>query len=83
MSKTLKRRLADLRAATSINDLIVGRPRTVDTGSDSFLEIDLTAERRIVLKANHPKNPLTCSGKLDWANVTRIKIIHIGGKHEC
>ena len=36
IAEALRRRLADLRAATSIADLIVGNPHTVEVGSKNY-----------------------------------------------
>ena len=82
IAEALRRRLADLRAATSIADLIVGNPHTVEVGSKNYLVIHLFRSHQIVLEANHPKNPLTDSGQLDWAKVSRIKITHVGGYND-
>ena len=82
IAEALRRRLADLRAATSIADLIVGNPHTVETGSIDYLVIDLCSRHQIVLEANHPETPLTDSGQLDWPKVSRIKVTYVGGEYE-
>ena len=82
VADVLRRRLADLRAATSMDDLIIGNPHAVEFGEMNYLVIDLCQGHQIVLKANHPENPLTDSGRLDWARVSRIKVTHIGGEYE-
>lgn len=73
----LKRRLADIRAATSVKDLVVGRPRELDTSDARNMVVDLCDGYRIVFSANHPKNPMTESGDLDWSMVSRLKIMRI------
>ena len=82
IAEALRRRLADLRAATSIADLIVGNPHTVEVGSKNYLVIHLFRRHQIVLEANHPENPLTDSGQLDWAKVSRIKVAYVGGYND-
>ena len=83
IAEALKHRLADLRAATSIKDLIAGKPRTLGVGHLNCLVIDLCDGSRMVLKANHPENPLTDSGDLHWEKVSRIKVMYIGsGEYE-
>ena len=82
IAEALRGRLADLRAATSMGDLIVGNPHTVEFGGMNNLVIDLCQGHQIVLKANHPENPVTDSGRLEWAKVSRIKVTHIGGEYE-
>ncbi len=82
VAEALKHRLADLHAAVSINDLLVGNCRIVGMGGARRVYIDLPQDFRIVLVANHPKKPLTTQGDLDWNSVTRIKIILIGRNHD-
>lgn len=80
VAEVLKRRLADIRAATSGEDLVAGRPRELE-GTDQHMVVDLCDGRRIVFCANHPKNPMTKSGDLDWARVSRVKILRIEKDH--
>ena len=80
VAEVLKRRLADLRAARSINDLITGNPRIRNVGHIEHLVVDLRDGSYIILEANHPKNPLTETGKLDWPKVSRIKVTYIGSE---
>ena len=79
IAETLKHRLADLDAATSPRDLLAGQPRL---GQDEqTMLIDLCDGHRIVFAANHPDNPLTGDGSLDWGKVRRIKILRIESDH--
>lgn len=75
-AEILKHRLADLRAAVSITDIVVGNARILD-GSDNML-IDLCEGCRITLRANHVNKPVKKDGKLDWTKVTRVKILSVG-----
>jgi hypothetical protein len=70
----LRRRLADLRAATSIADLVAIQPRFPD-GETATLELCDGCE--IVFRSNHLDAPKRKSGKLDWSRVTRIKIMNV------
>jgi len=74
----LKRRLADIRASDNVNDLIAGNPRTLETPNEDTYIIDIQNGLNIMFCANHNKNPNTSTGKIDWINVTRIKVIKIG-----
>ena len=82
VAEALQHRLADLQAAVSINDLIVGNCRIVGMGDAQRVYMDLPKDHHMVLAANHPRKPLTPQGDLDWMSVTRIKIIFIGGDHD-
>jgi hypothetical protein len=72
----LRRRLADLRAARSVSDLVVGDPRQT-TGSKDNLEVEVGAGARLVLCANHSVIPRLESGNVDWSIVSRIKLLRI------
>ena len=67
---------------TSVDDLVVGNPHAVESGGTNYYTVDLCQGYQIVLKANHPENPLTDSGQIDWAKVSRIRVTHIGGEYE-
>jgi hypothetical protein len=77
VAEFLKHRLADLHAALSVMDIVVGQPRVLDNVSHEHMVVNLCDDYRLVFCANHPKNPLTGDGKLDWSRVRRIKIIRI------
>lgn len=77
VAEVLKHRLGDLRAAASIRDLLVGMPRVSADGQEMI--VDVGGTHNIVFKANHVKCPMTEAKKIDWAKVTRIKILRIEG----
>lgn len=82
VAEVLKHRLADLRAATSVNDLVAGRPRASRGADHQHIVVDLCNGYRIILGPNHPKNPMTETGRLDWARVSRIKVLRIDSDHD-
>lgn len=43
--------------------------------------VDLRDGKRLVFAANHPTNPRTQTNNLDWAKVTRIRILRIESEH--
>jgi len=77
-------RLADLRAADSISDLVVGDPKVYDDSEGlPNLKIELANNYVIILRPNHVELPKDKNGNLDWAIVTRLKIMGIETqKHE-
>lgn len=79
VAEYLRHRLADLRAATSPQDLLTGRPRISD--DQQHMILDLCDGYRIDFTANHTTNPKRQDGELDWAKVTRIKILRIESDH--
>lgn len=72
------RRLADLRAAICINDLVAGNPRELNHSSEQQFAINISDDLNIIFCANHNTNPLLKCSKIDWSKVTRIKILKIG-----
>lgn len=79
VADALQHRLADLRAAPSISDLVAGSPRLETYGDTERLVIGLANDQEIVLVPNHRETPLNGSGMLDWSAVSRVKIVRIGG----
>ena len=69
----LKRRLADIRAAATVADLVVGRPRLCND-STACMMLDLGSTHRLVFCANHPSNPTSEAGDVDWLRVSRVRI---------
>ena len=78
MAEALRHRIADLRAATCVYDLLAGKPSIVDIGHTQQLVVILSEHSRLVLSANHSSNPLAASDKIDWSKVTRLKVVRIG-----
>ncbi len=81
VAEVLKRRLADMRAATSVKDLVAGRPRELEGTEYRHIAIDLCEDYRILFCANHNVMPVLESGDVDWSKVSRIKILRIERDH--
>lgn len=82
VAEVLKHRLADLQAATSVKDIIVGRLPEFNGTEANHLAIYLSNKHSIVLCANHPKNPMTDTGEIDWERVSRVKILRIESNYD-
>jgi proteic killer suppression protein len=72
----LVKRLADVRAAEVATDLLVGVSASTWNGSD-VLVLSLKGGYALVLTANHLQNPTTACGKINWAEVTRVKVLDL------
>ena len=72
----LNKRIADVRAAETALDLLVGT-RFVDGGGYEALHVSLASGFELILVANHVQNPTTASGKMDWGKVVRVKVLEI------
>ena len=77
MAEMLKHRVADLRAASSVLDLLAGAPRVLEMGTRSCLVIDLCDAYQMRLDSNHPRDARRSGDGLDWSHVRRLKIIAI------
>jgi hypothetical protein len=75
VAETLRRRLADLRAAATVHDLIAGLPTVGPDGLHLFINVG--DGHRIVLMQGHVKCPRTKTNDVDWARVSRVKIMKI------
>jgi plasmid maintenance system killer protein len=82
IAKLLRRRLADLRAATCVKDIVAGRPREVGRGRHGRYAVELCDNSRIIFCANHITVPVVASGGVDWSKVSRVKILRIEGSHD-
>jgi hypothetical protein len=78
IAAALRARLADLWDADMISEVEAGPPRILDETPPGRVAIPLGDDASLVFTANHVAIPRTESGGVDWAAVTRIKIIHIG-----
>lgn len=81
VAEILKHRLADLRAAGSVKDLMVGRPHVLQGSDGQHMAVELCVGYRLVFKSNHTNNPITDADDIDWTRVTRIKILGIESHH--
>jgi hypothetical protein len=73
----LRIRLADLRAASNIFDVLLGNPERLDHGKSFDYKVDLCDGYQLIFTANHITKPLLTNGDLDWSQVRRIKILKI------
>jgi hypothetical protein len=81
VTSALRHRLADLCAAKSPHDIPIGNPRVL--GSDlTRMMVDLCDGFILTFCPNHPKNPQTESGLIDWQRVSRIKVLDIVHKND-
>lgn len=76
---SLKRRLADLRAADSVDDLVAGHPRLA---SDPYpaVSLDLACGYELVCHVNHPNPQVGADRQLSWPSVRRLQVTAIAKK---
>lgn len=72
VADSLRRRIADLRAATTVSDLLIGRPRPIEGN----MMMDLSDGYTLIFGANHVRNPAV-DNEIAWDKVSRVKILGI------
>ncbi|HCF99023.1 MAG TPA: hypothetical protein DEV93_00600 [Chloroflexi bacterium] len=69
----LRARIADLRAAESVADIVAGQPRLLDD-DDPRLILTLVDVVEMVIRPNHVLGWQGVRGPFEWQNVRRIRI---------
>jgi hypothetical protein len=82
MARALRARLADLRDAESVKDLVAGPPEVLESTPPGRIAIPLGSGACIFFSANHASTPVKRSGEVNWASVGRVKILEIGTTHD-
>jgi hypothetical protein len=77
VSAKLKARLADFRAHKTVAEILSGNPREVKGNQHSTYRVDLDEGYVITFCSNIVDTPKLKSGEIDWAQVSRIKILKI------
>src|SRR5689334_2623116 len=76
-AEELQDRLADLRAATSVSDLVAGGP-SLDARLPGRIRFGLDGGYELVCVGNHPRPPITDDGLADFGRMRRVKVVMIG-----
>lgn len=82
VAQKLLRRIADIRSATCILRIPVGNPKQVDGKPPGKVYIDVCDGYYLMFSAAHQKIPLNERGDVAWDEVSRIKLIDIGGLYD-
>lgn len=81
-ARKLRSRLADLDAASSVQDLVTGRPHPLKGDRLGQFALDLQGGKRLVFEPSNNPIPRKEDGSIHWAKVTEICIIFIGDYHD-
>lgn len=77
VAEKLKARLADLRAASCVRELVAGRPRKVASNRRNHFTVNISRGWHLVVCANHSVVPKMKNGTIDWSRVNRVKVLDI------
>ena len=73
----LRRRLADLRAASRIEDVLLGNPSfDIHEGEQRF-QLELDGFGALLFKANHLRNAANLGNAIEWTLVSRLKLVEV------
>jgi len=78
-AKKLRARIAQLRAATTVRDLILGRPHALTGDRRGEFSLELGGGNRLTFV---PDQDLLENESIDWSQVSKIKIVYIGDYHD-
>lgn len=83
LAKKLRRRLADLEAADSLDEMrnLPGRCHELTGDLDGSLAVDLKHPYRLIFRPNHKPTPTKDDGGLDWSQVTKILVTDVTDYH--
>jgi hypothetical protein len=75
VAKTLQSRLADLRAASSVSELILGDAKLTCDGKE--MTITIGHGQTFAIRCNHSEPPTAAKGQIDWGLVERVKVVRV------
>jgi hypothetical protein len=75
LAETIRRVLADLRAASSIQEIAPGD--VISDASTNCVKVRLGPKHCLRLEPNHLPVPADGSGRVDWTLISRVKVMGI------
>ncbi|MBI6703295.1 MULTISPECIES: hypothetical protein [Pseudomonas syringae group] len=79
---SLFKRLADIRAASNILYLPVGRPAEINPSPPGLVMVKLHQNHHLLFSAAHQQVPILSSGNVNWDSVTSVKLLKIGHEND-
>jgi len=83
MAKVISRRLDDLRAARTLEDMrhLPGRCHELGSNRAGQLSLDLRGPHRLLFAPAHGPAPTKTDGGLDWTQVTAVEVMGVEDTH--
>ncbi len=81
-ARKLRARLADMEAVHRVTELVAGNPHPLKHDRQGEFAITLTKGTRITFESDHDPTPRHADSRINWSQVTSIKIIYIGDYHD-
>lgn len=82
VAQSLFRRLADIRAASNILYLPVGKPAELEAAPPGLVVVKLHQNHHLLFSAAHQQVPILSSGNVNWGSVTNVKLLKIGNDND-
>jgi hypothetical protein len=73
-AEALHKRLADIRAAEFIDEVLSGKPRRSNLGGTECVLFNLNGEYTLAIVANHSPPRLDKFGSTEWPRVRRVMV---------
>lgn len=74
----LKGRLADMRAAEFVSELVAGVPGEFSLEGNPAFKLNLSTQHLLIFCSGHGNPPRFDDGRIDWDQVSRVKLVKIG-----
>lgn len=83
-AKLIRRRLDDLRAAKTLQDVrfLPGKYHELGENRKGQLAVHIEEPYRLIFTPNHNPTPLKENGALCWLSITSIRVIEITNYHD-
>lgn len=82
----LRRRIADVRAATKITDILLGNPSVFTFNGEQRFQLELEHFGVLSFEPNHIRNLSEQGETIEWDTVSRLKLVDVelsDGSHSC
>jgi hypothetical protein len=74
-ARALRHRVEDLRAASSVSDVVAGNMRAAQDPADGSVRVlDLDENWVMCIRPAHSKVAHDAQGKIDWTRVSRVQV---------
>ena len=80
-ARRLRSRLAELKAATVVTELVAGNPHPLTGDRFGQFSLRLHGAHRLVFRPAHDPVPVLRDGGIDWSGVTTVIVVEIGDYH--
>lgn len=81
-AKKLQKRISECFAASSVSELVAGRPHPLSHCMAGQFALDLYRGHRLIFKPTNVPPPTKDDGSIDWSQVTEITIIETEDYHD-